>query len=154
MNLSLPQHTVSDIDNIINAANTACNNVQVHLSHPNMYIKLNHLRILHTSMRPSNTYKISHHVIYYRIFISERSPLIHRDRFLSLTMDNTTHTLTPRGTEAPPISQHFLRLFLNPCKRSSYPQYTYRGGHHNNLTVSAQRLTITTSFPSSTISSR
>ena len=119
-----------------------------------MPLKLDHLRILHTRMRPSNTHNLSHRVIYHHLFISARSPLIPRDRSLSLTTDSTTHTLTPKGTDATPTRQHCLHLFLNLYKRSPYIQYTYEGGYHNNCTVSEQRLTITTSLYSSVISSK
>ena len=66
-------------------------------------------------------------------------------------MDNTTHTLTPNGTDTPTTRYHYLHLFINPSTGSPYLQYTYEGGYHNNRTVSTQRLTLTTSVPSSLI---
>ena len=140
------------MDNSLTTVNIAFNNAKVHLSHHIILITLNHLRIIYTSMRPSNNHNVLYRVIFHHLLLSARYPLIPRDRFLPLTMDSTTHILTFRGTEAPPTSQHYLYLFLNPYKRSPYLQYTYQSDFHNNRTVSAQRLTITISLPSSTIS--
>ena len=102
ISLSLPYHIVSEIDKVITAANTAYNSAQVHLSHPTMHIKFNHLMTLHTNMCPSNNHNLSHRVIYHHLLTSARSPLIPRDSYLSLTMDNTTHTLITKVTDAPP----------------------------------------------------
>ena len=154
MNLSLTHSTVSEIHEVITAANKTCNSAQVYLSHPTTSIKVDHVRRLQTSMRPSNTHHLSNRVIYYYLLTSVRSPLIPSHRYLLLTMNNTTHILTPKGMDSLPTRQHYLRLFLNSYKESPYLHYTYEGGHHNNCTISTQRLTITINLPSSLISSK
>ena len=118
-----------------------------------MTITLNHLRNIHQSMHLANTHGLSHRTIYHQLLLSEKSPLISRNRCISLTMDNTIHPITPKSTDTQPTCQCYLYLFLSPDKRSPYLQYTYDGGYHNNRTVSAQRITITTRLPSSLISS-
>ena len=118
-----------------------------------MTITLNHLRKIHQSMYLTNTHHLSHRTFYHQLLLSAKSSLISRNRCLSLTMDNIIHPITTKSTDAQPTGQYYLYIFLSPYKRSPYLQYTYDGGYHNNYTVSAQRLTITTRLPSSLISS-
>ena len=127
---------------------------QVHLSHLQVPLKLSHLRYLRTILRPYNTHHLPLRVLYYHIFISARSPHIQRDRYLSLTMDNTVHTMTPNNTHVPSTRLHYLRLVLNPSTGSPNLQYTFDDGSNNNRPLSRQRLTITTSLPTSLLFSK
>lgn len=115
INLSLLQYTVSEIDNVHDS-------IQVHLTYPNMPVKFNHLRSLHKIMHPANTCHQSNRVLYDHLFISALSPLIPRDRSLSLAMDNIIYILIINSLDAPPIMQHCLHLFFNPSKESPYLQ--------------------------------
>ena len=124
---SLSRYTITEIDNLLTATNTAFHNATVHLSHPTIHITLNNLSILHTRMCPSITHNMSHRIIFHHLCLSTQSSLIPMYRFLSLTMDNTTHPLTLRGTETLPTNQHYLHLLLNSYKRSPHLQYIYQG---------------------------
>ena len=74
--------------------------------------------------------------------------------YLSLTMNNTIHTLIPSDTHDLTTQLYCLLLFLNSSKGSPNLQYSYEGGYHNYRPVSVQRLTLTTNLPSSLISSK
>ena len=125
----------------------AHDSAQVHLSHPNLSIKLSYLMRLYTPMRPSNDHHLPYRVLYHHLLISVRSTLIARGRYLSLVTDNTIHTLSPNGTHDPITRLYHLHLFLNPSNGSLYLQYAYEGGYHNNRPVSTQRLDLTTRLP-------
>ena len=133
---------------------TVQDSFQVHLSHRNMNIKLNHLRQLHTTMRTSNNHHLPHRVLYHHLLISARSPLILRDMYLSLIMNNIIHTSIPNDTHDLTTQLHYLLLFLNTSKGSPNLQYLYEGGYYNYRPVYVQRLTLTTNLPSSLISSK
>ena len=139
---------------LLPAGNTTHTNVRVYLAHPTMSINICPLRRLHTIMYPSNTQNIPHRIIYHYLLTSKKSPLVPRDRSLSLTIDNHIHSLTINHLSAPTIRLHNLHLFLNPYELVPYLLYTFVGGQRNNCTVSTQRLTITTSLPSSLIHSK
>ena len=145
ISLYLTHHTVAEIDNTLTATNTTHNGAHEHLYHPNMHIKLNFLRMLNTSIHPTNTHGLSHRIIYHHLLISSRSPLAPLSRSLSLIMYTAIYPLTPISQRIP---QHNLHLFLNPYKGSPYLQYTYEGGRHHQCPVSAQRLTIYISLSS------
>ena len=95
ISLYLTHHTVAEIDNTLTATNTTYNGAHEHLYHPNMHIKLNSLRMLNTSIHPTNTHGLSHRIIYHHLLISSRSPLTPLDRSLSLIMYNAIYPLTP-----------------------------------------------------------
>ena len=118
--LFIPHHTVREINNILTAAHTTCPGAHVHLSHPTIPITFNQMRNIHQSMHPVNTYYLSHCAIYHHLLLSTKSLLIPRDRYLSFTMYNTTHPLTPKRTNSQPTGQHYFYLFFNPYKRSPY----------------------------------
>ena len=67
--LPLTHHTIIEIDNIITTANTTHNGAHVHLYYPPMYIKLNHLMMINTIIRLTNTHYLSHRVIYHQLLI-------------------------------------------------------------------------------------
>ena len=119
-----------------------------------MPLTLYHLRRLHTSMNRSNTQNIPHQIIYHHLLICVNSPLVPRDRSLTHTVDNAIYSLTITHPLAPIIRLYQLYLFLNPYKREPYLLYTFAGGQHNNHTVDAQHIIITTSLPSSIIPSK
>ena len=77
-----------------------------------------------------------------------------RDQSLSLTFDSNIHSLSPTTPNNPTLGQHHLHLFLNLYKRDPYLLYTFDGAKHTTGTVAPQHLAITTSLPSSFISSK
>ena len=131
---------------------TADNSTQVHLFHPHMPLTLNHLRRLRNTLRPSVTHLLPLRVLYCHLLISASSPLIPRDRYLSLTMDNTIHTMPPNDTHDPSTPLHFLHLFLNPSTGFPYLLYTFDGQPNTNPPLCAANYhhnKSTQSFPSS-----
>ena len=126
---------------------TADNSTQVHLFHPHMPLTLNHLRCLRNTLRPSVTHLLPLRVLYCHLLISASSPLIPRDRYLSLTMDNTIHTMTPTThTIRPP--HYFFSISSSTHRRDSRISYTPSTVNPTPTPLSAQRITITTSLPS------
>ena len=97
INLKLNEHIVIAIDKVL-AATMAHDSVRVHLSHPQLPVKLSHLRRLQTTIRPCKPHHLPVRVLYHHLLISAQSPLIPQDMYLSLTMDNNIHTMTPNGT--------------------------------------------------------
>ena len=87
INLSLTQHPISAIDKVLTMT-MVHDSAHLNLFHPNIPIKINHLRRLHTTMRSSNNHHLPYRFLYHHLLISARSPLTLRDRYLSLTMDN------------------------------------------------------------------
>ena len=79
--------------------------------------------------------------IFHHLRITATSPLIPRDRSLSITIDNVVHILTPAPLNGatPP---HRFHLFLNPHKRMPYLRHTHDVNEHRRY-----RLEITTSLP-------
>ena len=118
-----------------------------------MPLNLGHLRNLRAWLKPSNNTPISHRIIYHHLLISANSPLVPRDRSLSLTIDSNIYSLTPTIDTTPTLCSHQLHLFLNPYKRDPYILYTYDGGQHNNSAMATQHLTIITSLLSNLIPS-
>ena len=129
------------------ARSTTTNSTQVHLSHSNMPLTMDHLLRLHLTLQPNINRHLPLRVIYHYLHISARSPLIPRDRFLNLTMDNTIHTMTPNDTHDSYTRLHYIHLFLDPPTSFPYILYTFDGQPTANPPLSAQRLTITTSLP-------
>jgi len=115
---------------------------------------MDHLLRLHLTLQPNINRHLPLRVIYHYLHISARSPLIPRDRFLNLTMDNTIHTMTPNDTHDSYTRLHYIHLFLDPPTSFPYILYTFDGQPTANPPLSAQRLTITTSLPSSTPSTK
>ena len=111
---------------------TTDNNAQVHLSYLHMPLTLRHIRRLHITLRPYDTNHLSLRVLYHHLLISARSPLIPQDRYLSITMDNTIHTMTPNDTYALSTILHYLHLFINPSTGSPYLLYTFDGHSNTN----------------------
>ena len=93
-NLTPNDHTRIAIDKVL-VATTAHDSTRIHLYHLQVSLKLSHLRRLRTTMRPCNIHHLLFRVLYYHLLISARSPFIPRYRYLSLTMDNTIHIMTP-----------------------------------------------------------
>ena len=121
----------------------------VHRYHSHMALTLRHLRRLRIILCPSDTHQLPLRVLYHQLLISARSPLIPRDRHLSISMDNTIYAMTPNATHDSSTRLHYIQLFLNPSTGSPYLLYTFDGQPNANSLLSAQRLTITTSLPSS-----
>ena len=88
----------------------------MYVHRPTLPIQLSHLMKLEEYMKPTNYHHLSYRVIYHHLLISARSPLIPRDRCLTITLDNTVHNLTYKGPDAQLTTQHNIRLFLNPYK--------------------------------------
>ena len=112
INLVLNEHIVIAIDKVL-AETTAHDSARVHLSHPQVPINCSPLRRLQTTMRPCNTHHLPLRVLYHHLLINERSHLIPRDMYLSLTMDNTIHTMNPNDTHDTSTRLHYLHLFFN-----------------------------------------
>ena len=124
IDITLHQHANNKIAAVF-AQSTADNSAMVHLFHPRMPLILCHPRRLRITLRPSDNYQLPLRVLYHHLLISARSPLISRDRYLSLIMDNTIHTMTPNDTHDPSTRLHYLRLFLNVSVGSPYLLYTF-----------------------------
>ena len=90
------------------------------------------LRRLRITLRPSDTHQLPLRILYHHLLISARSHLIPRDRHLSLTIDNTIHTMTPNDTHDPSIRLHSLHLFLNPSTDFPYLLCTFAGQPNAN----------------------
>ena len=121
INLILTIHTINAIDTFLPTGKATHTNAHVHLAHTTMTIDLYHLRQLHTCISPSTTQNIPHRIICHHLLnISARSPLVPKDRSLSLTIDNHIHLLTFNHPNAPTIRLHHRHLFLNPYKRTPY----------------------------------
>ena len=99
--LSLASHTITEIYRVITVANNAHSDASAHLHHHNIPVKPIGLNIHKSNMNSINNDHMSLRVIYHHLLISARSPLITRDRSLSLTMGNTIHTLTPHWSRRP-----------------------------------------------------
>ena len=93
-NLTPNDHTRITIDKVL-VATTAHDSTRIHLYHLQVSLKLSHLRRLRTTMRPCNIHHMLFRVLYHHLLISTLSPFIPRYRYLSLTMDNTIHIMTP-----------------------------------------------------------
>ena len=153
INLILTVHTTTAIEAILLVGNPTHITAQVNLEHPTIPLTLDHMCHLRAYMYLLNNTSISFRIIHHHLLLSANSPLVPRDRSISLTIDNNIHSLTPLG----PIDQqqrYHLHLFVNPYNRSLYLLYTFAGGQHNHHTVAPQHLTITTSLPSSLIHSK
>ena len=119
IDLTLHPHATNEIAAVF-ARSTAANSAQVHLSHPHIPITIGHLRRLHLTLQPNDTHHLPLRVIYHHMNISARAPLIPRDRYISITMDNTIHTMTSNGTHDPSTRLHYIHLFLNQTMGSPY----------------------------------
>ena len=124
--LTLHPYATNKISAVIDRS-TAANSAKKHLSHPHMPITIGHLRRLNLTLQPKVTHHLTLRVIYHHMHISARAPLISRDRYLFLTMDNTIHTMTPNATHDPSTRLHYIHLFLNPPTGSPYILYTFDG---------------------------
>ena len=131
------------------ARSTVDTSAQVHLSHPHIPPTLHHLRRLRSTLHPAISNHLPLRVLYHHLFISTRSSLIPRNRHLSITMDNTIHTMTPNDTHDPSTRLHYIHLFLNPSTGFPHLSYTFNGPLSANPPLSSQQLTTTTSLPSS-----
>ena len=148
IDLTLHQHADNEIVAVF-ARSTADTSAMVHRYHSHMALTLRHLRRLRIILCPSDTHQLPLRVLYHQLLISARSPLIPRDRHLSISMDNTIYAMTPNATHDSSTRLHYIQLFLNPSTGSPYLFYTFHGQPNANSLLSAQRLTITTSLPSS-----
>ena len=146
LDLTLHQHDTNEIAAMI-ARSTTTNGTHVHLSHPHMPLTMDHLLRLYLTLQPHSIHHLPLRVIYHHLHISARAPLIPRDRFLNLTIDNTIHTMTPNDTHNSSTRLHYIHLFLDPPTSYPYILYTFAGQPKANPPLSTQRLTITTSLP-------
>ena len=146
LDLTLHQDDTNEIAAVI-ARSTAANSAHVHLSHPHMSLTMGHLLRLHLTLQPNDTHHLPLRVIYHHMHISARAPLILRDRFLNLTMNNTVYTMTPTDTHNVSTRLHCIHLFLDPPTSSPSILYTFDGQPKANPPLSTQRLTITTKLP-------
>ena len=112
ISLSLTQHTIMETDTVLATANNAHSSIYMHLHHSTINIWLSHRTMIKDDMHPTNCHHLSHRVIYYNLLISVHLRFLPRDRFLSITLDITIHTLTSFGPDDPPTTQHNLHLFL------------------------------------------
>ena len=131
LDLTPHQHDTNEIAVVI-ARSTAANSAHVRLSHPHMPLTMCHLLRLHLTLQPNDTHHLPLQVIYHHMHISARAPLIPRDRFLNLTIDNTIHTITPNDTHDPSTRLHYIHLFLDPPTSSPYILYTFDGQPNAN----------------------
>ena len=147
IDLTLTVHTIAAIEAVLPVDKLTRTTAHIHIAHPIMPLNLGHLSNLRAWLNPSTNRPISHRIIYHHLLINANSPLVPRDRSLSLTIDRNIYSLTPTVDTTPTLRPHQLHLFLNPYKQES-------GGKHTNSAVSTQHLTITTSLPSSLIPSK
>ena len=131
IDLTLYPHATNEIATVF-ARSTTANSAQVHLSHPHIHITIYHLRRLNLTLQPNDTHHLPLRVIYYHMYITTRAPLIPRNRYLSLTMDNTIHTMTSNETHDPSTRLQYIHLFLNPTTGLSYILYTLDGQPEEN----------------------
>ena len=104
-----------------------------------MPLTLRHIRRLRITLRLYDTHHMSLRVLYHHLLISARSPLIPRDRYLYITMDNTIHTMTPNDTYDLFTRLHYLHLFINPSTGSLYLLYTFDRHFNTNQPPSSLR---------------
>ena len=135
-NLVLPPHTHMEIRKILtsNPSSPLCK--KIHLNHPIMPLTMKNLHSLHDRNTLLLLPPPFHH-----LRITATSPLLPRDRLLSITLNKVVHLITPPtlNGETPP---HRLHLFLNPYNRMPFLRHT-----HDVDDRTRYRLEITTDLP-------
>ena len=135
-NIVLPLHTHTEIRQVLtsNPSSPKCTNI--HLDHPTMPLPMKNLHSLHNRNKLLLLPPLFHH-----IRITATSPLLLRNRSLSITLDKIVHIMTPPtlNGDTPP---HRLHLFLNPHNRMPFLRHTHDVDEHTRY-----RFEITTSLP-------
>ena len=139
--LILPQSTLAEIRQVLSATPASHTCTKVHISHHSLPITMKQLHTLHGVIQSGENQNLLNRTIFHHLRITALSPLLPKDRYLHLTVDNTIHHLTtPRTTNVDP--PHNLQLYLNPHDRLPYLQHTYTWNKPTSYC-----LIITTSLP-------
>ena len=119
VNLALTKHTLDQIHQVLLTNTTSVQCPTIHIPHPTMTLPTTELFQLQGILQSGTDHALSHRLLFHYLHITAQSPLIPRDRSLHLTVDRTTHAMTPPhpSQETPP---HRLHLFLNPRGREPY----------------------------------
>ena len=87
---------------------------------------MTHVHSLNLLVQANQTQDLPHRVIFHHLRITALSTLLPSDRTLTITLDNTIHTLSPPRIGGLATSYH-LHLYLNPHNRLPYLQHTCIG---------------------------
>ena len=142
INLVPTTHTLHAIQQILIATPASRLCTTTHISHPTLPLSLTQLHKLNSDIQSIQDQPLPQRILFHHLHITAISIITPSDRTLKLTIDNTTHTLTPphKGNVATP---HHLHLFLNPHNRIPYLQHTCPGP-----LSTPNCLIVTTSLPS------
>ena len=124
IDLTLTAHTIAAIEAVLPVDNPTLPTAHIHITHPTIPLTIGQLRHLRACLQLSNNTSVSFSIIYYHLLINANSPLVPRDRSISLTINNNIHSLTPSTPNNPTLRPHHLHLFLNPYQRMPYLLYT------------------------------
>ena len=139
--LILPTSMITEIRQVLSATSVSHTCTKVHIPHHSLPLTMKQLHTLHGVIQSGENQNLLNRTIFHHLRITVLSPLLPKDRYLHLTVDNTIHHLTtPRTTNVDP--PHNLQLYLNPHDRLPYLQHTYTWNEPTSY-----RLIITTSLP-------
>ena len=123
IDLTLTVHIITVIEVVFLVDKPTHTTVHVHIAHAAMPLNIRHQENLRAWINPSNNTPISHRIIYHHLLISASSPLVPRDRSLSLPIDISIHSLTPPLS---PIQRYVSTNFTSSS--------TYKNGSHISCT--------------------
>ena len=129
-NFTLLQHTIVEIDSLITTATVSLGDAYMYIPYLTMPLKTKNLMKLRHSIHQENNHNIFYQVIYHRFRINIQSPLIPRDRFLNITVDNTIYALSFRGIDTT-ATTHIIHLLFNLYPGFSHLRHTYDGKYYN-----------------------
>ena len=142
INLALTTHTLQAIQQILIATPASRLCTTTHISHPTLPLSMTQLHKLNSDIHSIQDQSLSLRILYHHLSITAISIITPSDRTLKITIDNTTHTLTPpRKTNV--AAPNHLHLYLNPHNRLPYLQHTCPGPNSK-----PHCLIVTTSLPS------
>ena len=141
INLVLTTHTLHTIQQILTATPASRLCTTINLSHPMLLLSMTQLHKLNSEIQSLQNQTLSQRILFHYLRITAISIITPSDRTLKITLDNTTHKLTPPqiGNVATP---HHLHLYLNPHNCLPYLQHTFTG-----TATKSYCLIVTTSLP-------
>ena len=126
INLALPSHDREAIQQVLTTTHTSRLCSMTHIAHPTLPLPFSQVDSLNRLIQANLEQNLTHLIIFHHLRITAMSALIPSDRTLTVTLNNTIHTLTPPRT-VPVATPHHLHLYLNPHDQPPYLQHTYTG---------------------------